>query len=157
MVGESMEQVGHNHHSLLLTEWQVLLQQTPPQVHDILSALTDEEIRHLVNVFYDYMLSHSESELFLNTEQVSTRLSHSMFHWLRSVLGSAKEDIEQLLEKQREIGIVHARIGLPIDLVARGARKLKMNFMIYYKQKRRFPPYYSAKPFALAAWQWIPR
>lgn len=140
MVGESMEQVGHNHHSLLLTEWQVLLQQTPPQVHDILSALADEEIRHLVNVFYDYMLSHSESELFLNTEQVSTRLSHSMFHWLRSVLGSAKEDIEQLLEKQREIGIVHARIGLPIDLVARGARKLKNELYDLLQAKATIPP-----------------
>jgi diguanylate cyclase len=30
-----------------------------------------------------------------------------------------------LLAKQRKIGVVHARIGLPIDLVNRGARKLK--------------------------------
>ncbi|MCF6899805.1 diguanylate cyclase, partial [Klebsiella pneumoniae] len=57
--------------------------------------------------------------------QVSTRLSGSMFDWLRSVLGSAHEDLSQLLAKQRKIGVVHARIGLPIDLVNRGARKLK--------------------------------
>ncbi|UXY09423.1 diguanylate cyclase [Kosakonia sp. ML.JS2a] len=134
-----MEQSGHSNHSLLLSEWQALLHQTPPTVHDILTGLGDEEIRHLVNVFYDYMLSHHESELFLSTEQVSTRLSHSMFHWLRSVLGSARQDLPQLLEKQREIGIIHARIGLPIDLVARGARKLKNELYQLLQTKETIP------------------
>ncbi len=135
-----MEQAGNSDNTLLLSEWNTLLHQTSPQVHNILTALSDEEIRHLVNTFYDYMLSHPESELFLNTEQVSTRLSHSMFHWLRSVLGSAKEDLQQLLEKQRAIGIVHARIGLPIDLVTRGARKLKNELYALLQAKKSIPP-----------------
>lgn len=84
-----MEQVEPVNDTLLLTEWQALLRQTSPEVHTLLTSLSDEEIRHLVTVFYDYMLSHAESALFLNTEQVSTRLSGSMFDWLRSVLGSA--------------------------------------------------------------------
>lgn len=134
-----MEQVEQSNHSLLLREWQDLLHQTSPKVHDILSDLTDEEIRHLVNVFYDYMLTHNESARFLNTEQVSTRLTHSMFHWLRSVLGSTLERIPELLAKQREIGIVHARIGLPIDLVARGARKLKDELYRLLKAKETMP------------------
>ena len=120
-----MEQVEPVNDTLLLTEWQALIRQTSPDVHTLLTSLSDEEIRHLVTVFYDYMLSHAQSALFLNTEQVSTRLSGSMFDWLRSVLGSAHEDLPQLLAKQRKIGVVHARIGLPIDLVNRGARKLK--------------------------------
>lgn len=134
-----MEQVEHSDNTLLLSEWQDLLNQTSPQVHDILTALSDEEIRHLVTAFYDYMLSHSESELFLNTDQVNSRLSHSMFHWLRSVLGSAGEDLPQLLENQRAIGIVHARIGLPLDLVARGARKLKTELYRLLQAKETLP------------------
>lgn len=134
-----MEQVEHSDNTLLLSEWQDLLNQTSPQVHDILTALSDEEIRHLVTAFYDYMLSHSESELFLNTDQVNSRLSHSMFHWLRSVLGSAGEDLPQLLENQRAIGIVHARIGLPLDLVARGARKLKNELYRLLQAKESIP------------------
>lgn len=134
-----MEQVEHSDNTLLLSEWQDLLNQTSPQVHDILAALSDEEIRHLVTAFYDYMLSHSESELFLNTDQVNSRLSHSMFHWLRSVLGSASEDLSQLLENQRAIGIVHARIGLPLDLVARGARKLKNELYRLLQAKETIP------------------
>ncbi|UDJ84607.1 diguanylate cyclase [Kosakonia oryzae] len=134
-----MEQVEHSDNTLLLSEWQDLLNQTSPQVHDILTALSDEEIRHLVTAFYDYMLSHSESELFLNTDQVNSRLSHSMFHWLRSVLGSAGEDLPQLLENQRAIGIVHARIGLPLDLVARGARKLKNELYRLLQAKETIP------------------
>ncbi|NDO82432.1 diguanylate cyclase [Citrobacter sp. NCU1] len=134
-----MEQAEPGNDELLLTEWQALLRQTSPEVHEILTSLTDEEIRHLVTVFYDYMLSHAESALFLNTEQVATRLSHSMFHWLRSVLGSAQEDLHQLLAKQRDIGVVHARIGLPIDLVARGARRLKDELYRLLKAKSVYP------------------
>ena len=130
-----MEQVDPVNDTLLLTEWRALIRQTSPDVHTILTGLSDDEIRHLVTVFYDYMLSHAESALFLNTEQVSTRLSGSMFDWLRSVLGSASEDLSLLLAKQREIGVVHARIGLPIDLVNRGARKLKEELYQLLKSK----------------------
>lgn len=130
-----MEQVDPVNDALLLTEWRALIRQTSPDVHTILTGLSDDEIRHLVTVFYDYMLSHAESALFLNTEQVSTRLSGSMFDWLRSVLGSAYEDLPLLLAKQREIGVVHARIGLPIDLVNRGARKLKEELYQLLKSK----------------------
>ncbi|WP_213135300.1 diguanylate cyclase [Citrobacter sp. FP75] len=136
-----MEQVAPVNNTLLLTEWQALLRQTSPDVHTLLTSLSDDEIRHLVTVFYDYMLSHAESALFLNTEQVSTRLSGSMFGWLRSVLGSAQEDLSQLLTKQREIGVVHARIGLPIDLVNRGARKLKDELYRVLKSKADYPPH----------------
>ena len=130
-----MEQVDPVNDTLLLTEWRALIRQTSPDVHTILTGLSDDEIRHLVTVFYDYMLSHAESALFLNTEQVSTRLSGSMFDWLRSVLGSAYEDLPLLLAKQREIGVVHSRIGLPIDLVNRGARKLKEELYQLLKSK----------------------
>ncbi|MBA7944869.1 diguanylate cyclase [Citrobacter sp. RHBSTW-00271] len=130
-----MEQVDPVNDTLLLTEWRALIRQTSPDVHTILTGLSDDEIRHLVTVFYDYMLSHAESALFLNTEQVSTRLSGSMFDWLRSVLGSAYGDLPRLLAKQREIGVVHARIGLPIDLVNRGARKLKEELYQLLKSK----------------------
>ena len=134
-----MEQVDPVNDTLLLTEWRALIRQTSPEVHTILTGLSDDEIRHLVTVFYDYMLSHAESALFLNTEQVSTRLSGSMFDWLRSVLGSAYEDLSLLLAKQREIGVVHARIGLPIDLVNRGARKLKEELYQLLKSKAEYP------------------
>ncbi len=117
-----MEQVESGSDDLLFTEWQTLINQTPVAAHELLLSLSDKELHHLVTIFYDYMLSHTESALFLNIEQVNSRLSSSMFHWLRAVLGSSQQDLHELLAKQHEIGIVHARIGLPIDLVARAAR-----------------------------------
>lgn len=120
-----MEQVESGSDDLLFTEWQTLINQTPVAAHELLLSLSDKELHHLVTIFYDYMLSHTESALFLNTEQVNSRLSSSMFHWLRAVLGSSQQDLHELLAKQHEIGIVHAHIGLPIDLVARAARKIK--------------------------------
>lgn len=111
--------------TLLLNEWQALIDITPPDAHAALSNLSDEDIRCLVDAFYRYMLEDEQANRFLNTRQVTEHLSASMFLWLRSVLGSAKRDLAALLARQHDIGVVHARIGLPIDLVARGARKLK--------------------------------
>ncbi|MFT8210311.1 MAG: protoglobin domain-containing protein [Symbiopectobacterium sp.] len=71
------------------------------------------------------MLNDEYAHRYLNTRQVTEQLSISMFHWLRSVLGSSQRDLAALLSQQHHVGVVHTRIGLPIDLVARGARKLK--------------------------------
>ena len=83
-----MEQVESGSDDLLFTEWQTLINQTPVAAHELLLSLSDKELHHLVTIFYDYMLSHTESALFLNTEQVNSRLSSSMFHWLRAVLAA---------------------------------------------------------------------
>lgn len=109
----------------LLSEWRTLVEITQPEAHALLISLSDDEVRYLVDRFYDYMLNDGHAHRYLNTRQVTEQLSISMFHWLRSVLGSSQQDLATLLAQQHHVGVVHARIGLPIDLVARGARKLK--------------------------------
>lgn len=109
----------------LLSEWRTLVEITQPEAHALLISLSDDEVRYLVDRFYDYMLNDEHAHRYLTTRQVTEQLSISMFHWLRSVLGSSQQDLAALLSQQHHVGVVHARIGLPIDLVARGARKLK--------------------------------
>lgn len=106
-------------------EWQSLIDQTDTTTHKILMSLSDEELRVLVDSYYQYMLQDDKAKSFLNTAQVEERLSGSMNRWLRKVLGSSCEDLSELMAHQHKVGEVHARIGLPIDLVARGSRKLK--------------------------------
>ncbi|UGA49164.1 MULTISPECIES: diguanylate cyclase [Dickeya] len=121
---------------LLLTEWQELVNLTPSGAHQLLSDLCEEELRQLVSVFYDYMLQDKQASLYLNTQKVADKLSESMYHWLRSVLGSAKGSLSVLLERQQQVGVIHARIGIPTDLVARGARKLKNELFKLLARKR---------------------
>lgn len=48
-----------------------------------------------------------------------------MQQWLREVLTATAADVDSLVARQRVVGDVHARIGVPVDLVSRGARELK--------------------------------
>lgn len=120
-----MKNIQPLNYDIIKNEWQLLIDNTNNATHQILISLSDEEIKQLVNAYYQYMLLDEQAKLFLNTAQVEERLSLSMGKWLRKVLGSSREDLSELITHQREVGQVHARIGLPIDLVARGARKLK--------------------------------
>lgn len=114
-----------SHEEILIQEWRDLIRMTAKGAHGLLQRLTDDEIRQLVHAFYDYMLQDPKAGLWLSSEQVATQLQFSMFDWLKAVLGSENADIPALVQRQYVVGQVHARIGLPIDLVARGARKLK--------------------------------
>lgn len=120
-----MKNIPPLNYDIIKNEWQLLINKTNTTTHQILTALTDEEIAQLVDAYYQYMLLDEKAKLFLSTAQVENRLSASMNNWLRKVLGSSREDLSELVAHQRNVGEVHARIGLPIDLVARGARKLK--------------------------------
>src|SRR5690606_7607655 len=49
----------------------------------------------------------------------------SMQIWIHKLLTSGPADVETQIAHQRLIGDVHARIGIPVDLVIRGTRMLK--------------------------------
>lgn len=120
-----MKNIQPLNYDIIKNEWQLLINNTNTATHQTLMSLSDEEVRQLVDAYYQYMLQDEKAKLFLSTTQVEERLSASMNNWLRKVLGSSCEDLATLITHQRNVGEVHARIGLPIDLVARGARKLK--------------------------------
>ncbi|MGB3254585.1 diguanylate cyclase [Buttiauxella gaviniae] len=120
-----MKNIQPLNYDIIKNEWQLLINNTNAATHQTLMSLRDEEVRQLVDAYYQYMLQDEKAKLFLSTTQVEERLSASMNNWLRKVLGSSCEDLSELIAHQRKVGEVHARIGLPIDLVARGARKLK--------------------------------
>ena len=120
-----MEENQSNNYKIIKKEWQSLIDETNDITHQFLMTLTDNEIERLVDVYYQYMLKDEKAKTFLNTTQVEERLSKSLNKWLKDILGSSRNDISELILEQRKIGEIHARIGLPVDLVARGARKIK--------------------------------
>ncbi len=82
--------------------------------------------RDAVNVFYSELLSHPDADFILNEEMVATRLTESLRKWLDDLF-SAKgaSDIAALIERQRNIGRMHARINVPMHLVVEGVRVLR--------------------------------
>ena len=69
------------------------------------------------------------ADRFLASELVDSRLRASMADWVRELLVPRDEDQEVAFgERQDQIGLVHARIGVPMSLVANGMTILKREF-----------------------------
>src|SRR5690606_30764619 len=75
--------------------------------------------------FYGDMLEDPRASRYLSLDQVRERLMPSLQRWLRDLLAAAPEDLDTLYALQQHVGQVHARIGVPVDLVNRGGRMLK--------------------------------
>lgn len=109
----------------LVSDWrQRLLELTPPLRHllaDVLALSQETAADH----FYRAMLDDPRASRFLNAHQVSVRLKPALQRWLHDLLCARPEDLETLYAQQELVGQVHARIGIPVDLVSRGGRMLK--------------------------------
>ncbi len=120
-----MKLQGQHYDALILTEWRELIAATDLSAHHLLISLSDADISLLADDFYAYMLNDDDAAVFLSSEQVNQRLHGTLATWIRTVLCSSTADLPALISAQRKVGDMHARIGIPIDLVARGARRLK--------------------------------
>ncbi|HLO95707.1 MAG TPA: protoglobin domain-containing protein, partial [Burkholderiaceae bacterium] len=106
-------------------EWQALLDATPQPCRAWLSGVVQVHAPRLAADFYVAMMNHPQAQAFLDHRVVEQRLTHSMQQWVRSLFRHPSPDIPALVAQQRHVGEVHARVQLPIHLVARGARQLK--------------------------------
>ena len=106
-------------------EWLALLEATPPACREWLASLAQAQAPAFAAEFYTAMMSHPQAQAFLDHRVVEQRLTHSMRQWVLSLFKHPAPDVAALVAQQRHVGEVHARVQLPIHLVARGARQLK--------------------------------
>ncbi len=106
-------------------EWTGLLEDVPLACRLWLSNLVQEQAPVLATEFYAVMMNHPQAQTFLDHHVVEQRLTQSMQQWVLSLFRHPAVDVGALVAQQRHVGEVHARVQLPIHLVARGARQLK--------------------------------
>ena len=106
-------------------EWARTVQAAPQACRDLVAGVAQAHCAQLAKLFYDSMLAHPHAARFLNHDLVHQRLQASMERWICEVLARPMTDPAAIVALQRHVGEVHARIQLPIHLVARGARTLK--------------------------------
>jgi len=120
----------HVSETLLADEWRDLMGRLDTGARGMLSGIVVERARELADDFYAHMLGDAHASLFLSSEQVRERLHASLQKWLTDVLtASDPSAIEGLIAAQRVIGEVHARLDIPVSLVGRGARRLKLRLL----------------------------
>lgn len=107
-------------------EWSSILARTPAAVREHIARVVRTHKAALAEAFYAEMLQHPQGRLFLDADIVHQRLHASMQRWLEELFAPhTREELDAIVAHQRHVGEVHARIQLPIHLVARGARFLK--------------------------------
>lgn len=109
-----------------VAEWLAAVQTVSPAVRERVAATVRAHAPALAEAFYAEMLSHPKARLYLDTEVVHRRLRGSMQRWLIELFEPrTDETLAAWIAHQRHVGEVHARIQVPMHLVARGARFLK--------------------------------
>ena len=109
----------------LAAAWQDCLLQAGPAATALLRAAATEAPPALAQRFYEVLLQDPRARRFLSHEQVKQRLQPAMQRWLVQLLTTDASGVATAVASQRVIGDVHARVGIPVDLVTRGARVLK--------------------------------
>ena len=106
-------------------EWLDIAAATPAVCREVLARVVASDAQQLATHFYAHMMEHPQAKVFLDHDSVHTRLHGSMVRWLVEVFRYPLRDASAVVAHQRHIGEVHARIRVPVYLVARGARLLK--------------------------------
>lgn len=106
--------------------WSDLFRTTRQPIREVVAQAVRDGAAVLADEFYQRMMADSRATRFLDQDQVQTRLRHSMQRWMVELFGTIQEDdLPPAIRRQVEVGVVHARIRLPIDLVSAGIRVLK--------------------------------
>ncbi|HBN54519.1 MAG TPA: diguanylate cyclase [Stenotrophomonas sp.] len=114
----------HDSHGLA-ADWRGSLLEAGPEAAQVLAALADTDAAAMAVHFYQVMMDDTRAARLLSHEQVRTRLQPAMQRWVIGLLRATPDDVDGLIAAQRVIGDVHARVGIPVDLVTRGTRVLK--------------------------------
>ncbi|WP_235778046.1 diguanylate cyclase [Pectobacterium wasabiae] len=114
-----------DYNQVVTSEWMQLITTTSQKSFNLLQTLAAQKASDFADKFYSYMLKDQEASLFLSSQQVHDRLHGSMSKWIVDILTNTGNHLTDLINYQRKIGQIHARIGIPVDLVERGARRLK--------------------------------
>jgi len=106
--------------------WRAVLDGTTEAVRTLVDDLAHRHAVALADAFYLHMRALPRAEPFLAHEVVNRRLRASMRQWLAHTLGGARAPgaIGESVARQIELGVIHARVRMPIDLMARGTQFL---------------------------------
>ena len=107
----------------VLKLWQDTFKAAPADVRTGIAGLVERIAPEVIDLFYVHMLAHPRAREYLQLDLVESRLKGSLLGWMVSIFTARDEaSLPGLVARQVQIGLVHARIKLPSDLMQRGVR-----------------------------------
>lgn len=123
----------------LADAWRQVLVELPPGARTLLAGIADDTATDLATHFYTVLMREPRSNRFLDHDQVRSRLQPALRRWLLQILKATPEQVDELIRVQSVIGDVHARVGIPVDLVLRGMRALQLRLIDSVSQRADSP------------------
>ncbi|WP_407578994.1 diguanylate cyclase [Citrobacter koseri] len=111
--------------SKMKQEWTALISHTDARVLTLSNILATSSAAGMSKRFYDTVLTDPQAEEFLTNEQVERHLKKALERWLIEVLSGTTDSVDNLISMQQHVGEMHARIGIPVQVIEMGARVLK--------------------------------
>jgi diguanylate cyclase len=106
--------------------WIAICDEAAIPLQDQLYTMICARAENFAELFYDMILQDSQTAKFLTQVEVQQRLHASMVEWLKGVFVVSKPDeVRGKVERQLHVGKVHARLQVPVSVVAKSAGKMK--------------------------------
>lgn len=106
--------------------WCEIFAVTARNIREAVSAVVKEGADTLTDEFYGRMLQNPRTTGFMEHERVQRRLRASFRRWMIDLFAVGDEmEVPAGVKRQIEIGVVHARVRVPVDLMPAGIRVLK--------------------------------
>lgn len=104
--------------------WHAVVSACPVDVRDEVARVIQRHRHDISAAFYAEMRELPRARPFLDHEVVNRRLRASMSQWLVDALsGSQSEEfLDPFIARQLQLGAIHARIRMPLDLLSRSTR-----------------------------------
>lgn len=110
---------------LLVEQWKNICQQySSNDLKDTFEFIQGNSFE-LVSEFYTHMMKEQHALEFLSVGIVHSKLQQTLNQWiLDSFEVPLKNTFEQMVQKHKTVGNVHARVGIPSWLIMRGIREI---------------------------------
>ena len=104
---------------------------TDPEARARITAIAMADADAIAETFYATLLARPDCKPFLNHALVQERLRPSLARWIRDLFSaSSDEAIAAVLEQNYQVGLIHARINIPLTLVNAGMRIIKKELSV---------------------------
>ena len=96
-------------------------------VFERLYSLLEPHAAQIASAFYDTFLKQPDAQSFLSHSLVNERLRPSLTRWIVELIQYRpySEAQQEFIQQQKQIGLVHARINVPVQLVHEGMRLVR--------------------------------
>lgn len=97
-----------------------------PSIRASCNRLLFPEAKALTDQFYQELMQDDEARVYLDNDLVRNRLTDSFIRWAKQVFDtSASENSDELDQLHLQIGLVHARVGVPMHLISFGMQAVR--------------------------------